>query len=117
MRKESGRLRAVCEASPVTHYWQPLTSAPKAPALSFLINSVLEGYAVMTHVHSLLEQWLPVSIAPSDADLEVCVMDYDGILHALVFPCRKNGTEWVNPATKQHIDIQPTHWRKWAENR
>jgi hypothetical protein len=41
----------------------------------------------MTHVHSLPAEWLPVSNAPSDADLEVCVMDYDGIIHALVFPC------------------------------
>jgi hypothetical protein len=69
----------------------------------------------MTRVHSVPAEWLPVSIAPSDVDLEVCVMDYDGIVHALVFPCRKNKTEWVDASTKRHIDIQPTHWRKWSE--
>ena len=69
----------------------------------------------MTHVHPLTAEWLPVSIAPFDVDLEVCVMDYDGIVHALVFPCRKNKTEWVDASTKRHIDIQPTHWRKWTE--
>ncbi len=68
----------------------------------------------MTPVHSLPEKWLPISIAPSDADLEVCVMDKNEI-HALVFPCRKNGTEWVDASTKKRIDIQPTHWRKWNE--
>ena len=41
-------------------------------------------------------------------------MDNHGI-HALVFPCRKNGTEWVDASTKKHVDIQPTHWRKWIE--
>jgi hypothetical protein len=69
----------------------------------------------MTRIHSLPEKWLPVSIAPSDADLEVCVMDNHGI-HALVFPCRKEGAEWVDASTKKHVDIQPTHWRKWTEN-
>jgi hypothetical protein len=38
------------------------------------------------------DKWLPVSIAPSDADLEVSVMDKRGI-HALVFPVRKSGTD------------------------
>jgi hypothetical protein len=46
-------------------------------------------------MHPLLAEWLPVSIAPSDGDnLEVCVLDYDGIVHALVFPCRKDGAAW-----------------------
>jgi len=38
-------------------------------------------------------------------------------IHALIFPCRKNGTAWVDAATKKRIDIEPTHWRKWDENR
>ena len=70
----------------------------------------------MTRLHSLPAEWLPVSLAPSDADLEVCVMDYDGIIHALAFPCHKDNAGWVNASTKKHIDIQPTHWRNWSEN-
>jgi hypothetical protein len=69
----------------------------------------------MTCVHSLPEKWLPTSIAPSDADLEICVMDKFRI-HALVFPVRKNGTEWVDALTRERIDVQPTHWRKWTES-
>lgn len=57
------------------------------------------------------DKWLPVSIAPADVDLEVCVMDKRGN-HALVFPVRKLGTAWVDASTKKRIDIQPTHWRK-----
>ncbi|MFZ0621765.1 MAG: hypothetical protein WAM76_07175 [Pseudolabrys sp.] len=70
--------------------------------------------------HSMLkdqwppDKWLPVSIAPSDADLEVSVMDKRGI-HALLFPVRKSGTDWVDASTKKRIDIAPTHWRKWSD--
>ena len=37
-------------------------------------------------------------------------------IHALVFPVRK-GTDWVDAQTKKRIDIAPTHWRKWNDNR
>jgi hypothetical protein len=70
----------------------------------------------MAHIHSLRAEWLPVSIAPSDADLEVCVMDYDGIVHALKFPCKQDKTGWVDASTKKRIDIQPTHWRTWTKD-
>jgi len=42
-------------------------------------------------------------------------MDKSGI-HALVFPVRKNGTDWVDASNKR-IDIVPTHWRKWTDSR
>jgi hypothetical protein len=71
----------------------------------------------MAQIHALPAEWLPVLIAPSDADLEVCVMDYDGIIHALVSPCHKDKTGWVDASTKKRIDIQPTHWRKWSDRR
>ena len=60
------------------------------------------------------DRWLPVSIAPTDKDLEVCVIDGRDA-HALVFPCRKNGAGWVDAVTKKPLDIQPTHWRIWSE--
>jgi hypothetical protein len=64
------------------------------------------------------QTWLPISIAPVDRDLEVCVIDR-GCLHALIFPCRKHGAEWIDASTKKRIDIEPTHWRPWGtgENR
>jgi hypothetical protein len=70
--------------------------------------------ATMTRVPSLPNKWLPVSIAPSDADLEVCILNEQG-LHALVFPVRKRGADWVDASTKKRIDIQPTHWRTWTD--
>jgi hypothetical protein len=70
----------------------------------------------MAPIHRLPDKWLPVSIAPSDSDLEVCVIDQRGV-HALVFPCRRNGGEWIDASTQKRIDIQPTHWRLWSEDR
>jgi hypothetical protein len=72
----------------------------------------IRGYVM----HSLPAGWLPVSIAPSDGDLEVCALDYDGIVHALVFPCRIDGGQWVDASNGKDVDIQPTHWRKWTES-
>jgi hypothetical protein len=70
----------------------------------------------MARIHSLPEKWLPVSIAPTDSDLEVCVV-HKGEVHALIFPCRKSGANWVDASTKKPVDIAPTHWRFWAEGR
>jgi hypothetical protein len=66
-------------------------------------------------VHSLSTEWLPISISPPDGDLEVCVMDYDGLVLALDYPCHRNGADWIDASNKRRIDIQPTHWRKWTE--
>ncbi len=65
-------------------------------------------------MHPLPAEWLPASIAPPDGDLEICVLDYDGIVHALAFPCHKDGAEWVD-ASGRRVDTQPTHWRKWSD--
>ena len=54
----------------------------------------------MGKVHSLPDKWLPVSIAPANSDLEVCVMDKFGF-HALVFPVRKGRAGWVDSSTRK----------------
>jgi hypothetical protein len=74
-------------------------------------------YNRMAEMHAMPDKWLPVSIAPQNADLEVCVIDDKGGIHALVHPVHKRGADWVDAATKKRIDIEPTHWRKWDENR
>jgi len=57
---------------------------------------------------------MPISTAPLDIDLEVCVIDR-GEVHALIFPCRRNESGWIDASTKKLIDIEPTHWRVWRE--
>lgn len=69
----------------------------------------------MSQVHSLPRKWQPIAAAPPDANLEVCVIDQSEV-HALVFPCRRNGTGWADAVTRAPLDIRPTHWRLWNEN-
>ncbi len=56
--------------------------------------------------------WQSVSTAPFDRDLELAVLDSDGE-HALVFPCRRVLSGWVDAKTKQRLAVDPTHWREW----
>ena len=60
--------------------------------------------------------WEPVTKAPFDCDLELAVIDH-GDTHALVFPCRRILGGWMNAETKERIDVRPTHWRHWGEQR
>jgi hypothetical protein len=72
----------------------------------------------MNNIPSDYSEWLPISMPPPDGqDLEVCVMDYDEIVVALPYPCRRAGAGLVDASNKKRIDIQPTHWRKWTEHR
>jgi len=62
------------------------------------------------------DKWLPISDAPFDTDLEVAVLDRQGV-HSLVFPCRRTTIGWADASTHRLLVIEPTHWRKWIENR
>ena len=64
-----------------------------------------------------VQEWLPVSIVAPDGDLEIGVMDYDGLIVALPYPCHRSGVGFVDAANRRHVDIQPTHWRKWNASR
>ena len=54
--------------------------------------------------------WRPIATAPAYADLELSVYD-NGEYHALVFPCRRDGSGWRDVRTP--VPLQPTHWRRW----
>ena len=55
-------------------------------------------------------------IAPY-GDLEVGIMDYDGMIIALPYPCHRSGVDFVDAANRWRVDIQPTHWRMWIASR
>ena len=65
-------------------------------------------------MHAVSSEWLPAATAPPDRDIEICALDFDGIVHALPFPCHRDGADWVDRSGQAHADIQPTHWRKWT---
>lgn len=56
--------------------------------------------------------WHHIANAPFDRDLELAVLDEEGP-HALVFPCRRILNGWMNAATRERLDVHPTHWRAW----
>ncbi len=58
------------------------------------------------------EHWLPIASAPFDRELELAVIDYDGV-HALAFPCRRVLGGWIKSETKKRLDVHPNHWREW----
>jgi len=60
--------------------------------------------------------WQPIITAPSDRDLELAVIDHDGVAHPLAFPCRRTYNGWIKAGTKSWIDVRPTHWRDWQHN-
>ena len=61
--------------------------------------------------------WQPIATAPFDRDLELAVFDTAGQVHALVFPCRRTLGGWLDPKTKQRVDVYPSHWREWRSER
>jgi hypothetical protein len=65
---------------------------------------------------SSADKWLPISLAPFGADLEVCVIE-DGKVYPLVIPCRRTSTGWIDAATRRRLSIEPTHWRTWTGRR
>jgi hypothetical protein len=61
--------------------------------------------------------WNPISTAPFDREIELAVIVGRDSPHALVFPCRRVLGGWMKAATSERIDLCPTHWREWQENR
>ncbi|QAZ47252.1 hypothetical protein C1M53_16120 [Mesorhizobium sp. Pch-S] len=60
--------------------------------------------------------WNPVANAPFGQDLQLAVIDRDGV-HALVFPCQREASGWRDVVTGAVVDIRPTHWRPWNSGR
>jgi hypothetical protein len=63
-----------------------------------------------------VDDWHPISNAPFDQDLELCVIEGSKV-HALVFPCHRTARGWVNASTKSVVLVDPTHWRPWPKKR
>jgi hypothetical protein len=59
-------------------------------------------------------EWLLISTAPFDRELELAVFDTRGRLHVLAFPCRRVLGGWIKSENQEKlIGFQPTHWREW----
>lgn len=66
-----------------------------------------------TGASNLDREWMEIASAPFGSDLEVAVLDGQGI-HRLAFPCRRILGGWMDANTKERlVQLQPTHWRMW----
>ncbi len=61
-----------------------------------------------------LHDWHPISTAPHDRDLHLCVIE-NGEVYPLVFPCRRKGGQWMHATTGRPVPVDPTHWREWKD--
>lgn len=62
------------------------------------------------------DTWLPVSIVPTGRPVEVAVVAAGGF-QALVVACCWTGQAWTGALTRKKLDIAPTHWRPWCDDR
>jgi hypothetical protein len=60
--------------------------------------------------------WMKIETVPFDRDLEVAVIEDDGEVHSVIFPCRRILGGWTEAATGGPVRIRPTHWRNWEKN-
>jgi hypothetical protein len=59
-----------------------------------------------------VSDWKPIATASAEANLELSIYD-NGEYHALVFPCRRDGTGWRDMSADRFVLLQLTHWRPW----
>jgi len=67
--------------------------------------------------HMLSSMWHKLnSLAdvPTDRDVRLAVIDANGTVHALVFPCRRVGNSWMDVKLRRSVEVYPTHWQEWA---
>jgi hypothetical protein len=58
-------------------------------------------------------EWMPINTAPFDRDVELAVIDREGV-HTLSFRCLRTADGWINALShRQLYHVRPTHWREW----
>jgi hypothetical protein len=56
------------------------------------------------------------SEVPSDREVRLAVINADGAVHALVFPCRRSASGWIDSRSGRLVEVFPTHWQDWSES-
>ena len=59
--------------------------------------------------------WKPIIQAPFERDLELAVIDPNGTIRVVNFPCRRMFDGWLDAKTNKWVDLHPTHWREWQK--
>jgi len=53
---------------------------------------------------------------PIDRDVRLAIIDPNGTVHKLVFPCRRVGNSWIDAKLGRRVELDPTHWQEWTED-
>jgi hypothetical protein len=59
--------------------------------------------------------WLPISTAPLDRNVQIGVTSRNGIL-AVFFPCRRTEGGWINAIVRAPLLHDPVCWREWQDD-
>jgi hypothetical protein len=59
--------------------------------------------------------WYPLTTAPFELDLELAVIDNNGV-RPIAFPCRRVLGGWIRVESERRIAVRATHWREWTTN-
>ena len=66
---------------------------------------------VMWHEINSLED------VPIDRDVRLALIDANGTVHRPVFPCCRAGNSWIDAKFGRRVELNPTHWQEWAEDK
>ena len=58
--------------------------------------------------------WQPIATAPVHVEVQLSLYD-KGEYHALVFPCKFDGSGWRDVRANRSMSLAPTHWRLWEK--
>lgn len=110
--------------------WRRRAAMTSDPRLKADLEALEEGWFLLAESHALsqrfkqyqLEQdtktakrgeWQPVACAPFDRNLELSVVN-GPTQDAVAFPCCRILGGWVDAASRERVEVYPTHWREWG---
>ena len=75
-------------------------------------NGLTNYKELATFRDAAIMDWQPT---PFERVVELAMINPDGTVHSLEFPCFRTFDGWLCAKTKRWVNVRPTHWRAWEE--
>jgi hypothetical protein len=85
-------------------------------AATLLVDELIEAPEQAGSQVSMWHFIMSEKAIPTNCDLMLAVADRDGLV-ALEFPCRWVNGCWIDTTTRRLVDVHPTHWRDWLQDK